>query len=264
MMSAMSHQPASIDFDQAMSHLGVVELPAALGAQLDRDGYIILPNVIDADWLEKLRKQVDYHSAREGAGGNHECHAPEPGAARLADLVNKGEVFDRVWTHPLVLAAIRHVLGPFKLSSLNYREALKGSGHQEFHSDWGPRVPSEPFHVVNSLWLLDDFCADNGATRLIPGSHLIAGNPRDHMSDPSAVHPRQIVVNAPAGSVVVFNSHVWHGGTTNTSGARRRGMHAYYTSRAHAQQTDQMEYLRLRTWRRLSLAQRWLLDVPLA
>lgn len=253
-----------LSFEQAMAGLCVTDslLNRDQRDALDRDGYLILPNIIGPEWIERLRARVDEQSAKEGSSGNHEAHDPEAGTRRVADLVNKGEVFDRVWSHPKILAAIRHVIArPFKLSSLNYREAMQGGGQQDLHADWTARKPDEPFHVCNSIWLLDDFTADNGSTRLVPGSQLIAGAVADHVADPAAPHPKQIQLIAPAGTVAVFNSHIWHGGTLNKNGARRRACHAYYCGRDARQQTPQAEHIRVKTWRRLSQAQRWLLDV---
>jgi ectoine hydroxylase-related dioxygenase (phytanoyl-CoA dioxygenase family) len=97
----------------------------------------------------------------------------EPGTERLSDLVNKGDVFDICYTHARILASIAHVLTPdFKLSPLNYRAALPGQGHQALHADWSVPVAAGQFRVCNSIWLLDDFTAENGPTRLVPGSHL--------------------------------------------------------------------------------------------
>ena len=99
----------------------------------------------------------------------------EAGADRLADLVNKGSMFGVCFTHPGVLAGIAHVLGDFKLSSLNFRAARPGHGHQPLHADFGGPVPTAGYQVCNSIWLLDDFTADNGATRVVPGSHRFGG-----------------------------------------------------------------------------------------
>jgi ectoine hydroxylase-related dioxygenase (phytanoyl-CoA dioxygenase family) len=90
---------------------------------------------------------------------------------------------------------------------------------------------------------------------------LIPGRPEDLLADPAAPHPDEIIAEVPAGSVVMINAHTWHGGTTNTSGARRRVLHAYYTAREHPQQQDQRRWLTPETNAWLSPAQRWLLDV---
>ena len=180
----------------------------------------------------------------------------------MADLINKGEVFDRIYTHPKVLAAVYHVLGrEFKFSSLNGRDALPGYGQQGFHADWQPRHTGQDFSVVNSIWLLDDFTVENGATRVLPGSHLREGSPKEHLADPLATHPDEVLLIAPAGSVGIFNAHLWHGGTTNRSTSTRRGLHCFYTSRENPQQLNQSEYLRKKTYDRISPAARYILDV---
>lgn len=127
-------------------------------------------------------------------------------------------MFDICFTHPRVLAAIARVLGgEFRLSSLNSRAVLPGQGLQGLHADWsGPVAPGD-YYVCNSIWLLDDFTAENGATRVVPGSHRSGKVAHEVMDDPAATHPEEILLIAPAGTVVIFNSHVWHGGTRNTT-----------------------------------------------
>jgi ectoine hydroxylase-related dioxygenase (phytanoyl-CoA dioxygenase family) len=198
---------------------------------------------------------------KEGASAGKEVHQEE-GTRRLADLVNKGEVFDKIYIHPRILAAVHHILKrDFKLSSLNARDAIPGQGHQDFHADWGARKEEEPFHVVNSVWMIDDFTADNGATRILPGSHKLAGEAGDTLKDPKAPHPDEVLAIAPAGSVLVFNAHAWHGGTKNHTQKTRRACHGYFTAREHEQQLNQREYIRKSTYDRISPAARYILDV---
>jgi ectoine hydroxylase-related dioxygenase (phytanoyl-CoA dioxygenase family) len=228
---------------------------------LDEQGYLLLYDVIDSDWLGKLRDRYEELMEQEGANAGIEVHQ-EQGTRRLAELVNKGEVFDRIWTHPKVLACVHHVIKrEFKLSSLNGRDAIPGQGLQQLHPDWGARNTDEPYHVVNSIWMLDDFTATNGATRVVPGTHRLRGTPADYMENPADSHPDEIIVTAPAGSVVVINSHLWHGGTLNRTNKPRRALHSYYTAREHRPQSDFRESIRLKTYRRLSAAARYILDV---
>lgn len=230
--------------------------------ELDEQGYTVFPNVIDATWLTSLRDAFERITAAEGENAGKEVNQV-PGIRRLADLVNKGTMFDGIYTHPLVLAAARRVIGrPFKLHSINGHDPLPGHGQQALHPDWGGARPDPTvFHVMNSLWLLDDMGPDNGATRIVPGSHRWPGTPRDQMSDLTAPHPQEIYVSAPAGSVLVFNSHAWHGSTTNHSQRSRRVYHCAFIAREHPQQTSQRQYLRPETAARLSPAARYLLDV---
>jgi ectoine hydroxylase-related dioxygenase (phytanoyl-CoA dioxygenase family) len=154
-----------------------------------------------------------------------------------------------------------HVLGEFKLSSLNSRAALPGQGHQDLHTDWGGSVPVGVYQVCNSIWLLDDFTVSNGATRVVPGSHRSGSVPRRAMPDPAAAHPDEVLITGMAGSVVVFNSHLWHGGTVNRSARPRRALHSYFTRRGNQQQLDQKKFLRPDTLARLGPAARFILDV---
>ena len=101
----------------------------------------------------------------------------------------------------------------------------------------------------------------NGATRLIPGSQRSGKTPRDVMPDPSQPHSDEIVLVAPAGTVVIFNSHTWHGGTLNRTDKPRRALHGYFTRRHQPQQLDQQKYLRRATWDQLSPAARVILGV---
>ena len=122
-------------------------------------------------------------------------------------------------------------------------------------------MPPGEFQVCNSIWLLDDFTAENGATRVVPGSHFWEKTPREAMDDPMASHPNEKLLLAPGGTVVIFNSHTWHGGTLNRSNQRRRAMHSYFCRRHQPQQLDQRRYVRQVTYERLSPAARWILDV---
>ncbi len=237
--------------DALGAHRGV--LTEQNRSDLDDKGYTVLLDIIDDEWLAALRTRFEELCEKEGVHAGIEVHQ-EPGTRRLADLCNKGAVFDRVYTHPKVLAAVHHVIGrSFKLSSLNARDALPGAGLQGLHADWGADCDGQ-FHVCNSIWLLDNFSEENGCTRLVPGSH-------------KGQHPRHVLADeerliAPAGAVAVFNSHTWHGGTRNQSkDLPRRAMHCYFTAREHGQQLNQREYLRYETWKRIPPAARYILDV---
>ncbi len=251
-----------MDISQALEDLAATEnaLPEQHKAELDEKGYTVLPGVMDGPWLAALREQFESLCEAEGIAAGIEVHQ-EAGTRRLADLVNKSPVFDGVYTHPTVLAAVHHVIGrAFKLSSLNARDALPGEGHQELHTDW-PSDYDGRFHVCNSIWLLDDFTEENGCTRLVPGTHR-GKHPGNVLEDPTAPHPEEEHLVAPAGTVAVFNSHIWHGGTRNRSkGGKRRALHCYFAAREHPQQLDQGEYLRYETWKRMSRAVRYILDV---
>ncbi len=236
---------------------------------LDQNGYLVLGQLLSANTLDQVRNRLQQLMVTEAdrAGSElleskHIRHPREEGVDRLADLVNKGEIFDIFYTHPKLLAAINHVLGPeFKLSALNYRASLKGHGLQKLHVDWHQAVPPGAYQVCNSIWLLDDFSAANGATRLVPGTNRSGVLPQDILEDPYAPHPNEILLEAPAGMVVIFNSHTWHGGTVNHTDKPRRAIHSYFCQRDQPQQVDQKKYILQDTLNRINEATRILLDV---
>jgi Phytanoyl-CoA dioxygenase (PhyH) len=253
----------TVDIGTALRELGVSpgHLSAAEEARLDEDGFLPLPGILPAGQLESLRSRLAELYAAEGERAGAEVHQEE-GADRLADLVNKGPVFDVCFTCPRVLAAIAHVLGDFTLSSLNARAALPGHGQQRLHADWGVAVSPGGYRVCNSIWLIDDFTELNGATRVVPGSHRSARLPREVMADPTDPHPGEVRILGSAGTVVIFNSHLWHGGTLNVTGRPRRALHSYFCRRGLKQQLDQRAYVRPETLARLSPAARYILGVP--
>ncbi len=238
---------------------------------LDEFGYLGLGKLLADDQLKAIRDRLEQLLREEGeqAGSElldskHIRHPKEAGADRLADLVNKGAWFDIFYMQPRVFAGIAHVLGSeIKLSSLNYRAAKPGSGEQKLHVDWHEPVNPGDYKVCNTIWLLDDFSIENGATRIVPGTHLTGELPQDIMADQMATHPNEIIIEAPAGSVFIFNSHAWHGGTTNRTDKPRRAIHSYFCRRDQPQQVDQRRYIKPETLNRIGEAGGTLLDVIL-
>ncbi len=229
--------------------------------QLDRDGYLPLRGLMTPEQVEAIRQRQAELLAEEGENAGKEVHQ-EMGTDRLSDLINKGQMYHVVITHPKLLAGIAHVLkGDLKLSSLNSRAALPQQGRQGLHADWGRLETPGDYQVCNSVWLLDDFTPDNGATRVVPGTHCSGKQPGDEMANPADPHPDEVILLGKAGDVVIFNAHTWHGGTLNRTDHPRRAMHGYFTRRHQKQQLDQKKYLRPETAAQLSEAARVVLGV---
>lgn len=259
----MTIQTKIHNIEEALEYLGATEelLTEEEKRRIDEDGFVIFNNMIDPKWLEQLRNAFEELCESEGFAAGKEVHK-EKGVRRLSDLMNKGEVFDRIYTHPKILAASNYVIGrEFHLYSLNARDAKKGEGNQGLHADWSERNPEEPFHIVNAIWVLDDFMEDNGATRVIPGTHKLKGLPKDYIEDTSAPHPEEVLAICPAGSVIFCNSHLWHGGTTNRTGKIRRVLHNTFAGREFEQQQDQRRFIRKVTFDRISPAARYILNI---
>ena len=216
-------------------------------------GYTILPGHAGPDLVRALSERIACLFETEGDRAGSEFKY-ETGATRLANLVDKGDVFRSVIADPVVLQAVRSVLGAaVKLSSLNARPAEPHNGvTQPLHCDMSALPDALGPWVCNTVWVLDDFCADNGALRVVPGSHLCGVLPRDILQDPAAPHPNEVVLTAASGSVIVFNAHLWHGGLANNTSCPRTALHAFYCRRDKPQQQHQRVLLSPQTQQSLS------------
>ena len=236
------------------------------GRQLDDQGFVVLERLLPDAFLEALRARVEELFQQEGENAGSEFRQ-EPYARRLANLVDKGEVFQQVAAYPEVLDRVAHVLKPrFKLSSLNARSTDPHSPEaQPLHCDAGSIADESGYCVCNTIWLIDDFTRENGATRIVPGSHTWRKLPQEVLSDPAASHPDEVLVTGPAGSVVVMNTHAWHGGTANRTDRPRRALHSFYCRYDQPQQQYQKRLLRPETQAGISgeLRELLALDDPL-
>jgi len=186
-------------------------------AALDRDGFVVIAGALARPLLAAL-------SAAYDAGSREQATAGERGTQHLY-IDAAAAPWREIAEHPALLAAARHVLGAtFHIGRLHGRNPLPGFGQQGLHPDWVELEPGEPWQVLTALFLLDGFTADNGATRLVPGSHRRSRPLPKPLAQPLAHHPGEILVTAPAGAALIFNGHVLHSGTQNRSPGPRRAL----------------------------------------
>jgi ectoine hydroxylase-related dioxygenase (phytanoyl-CoA dioxygenase family) len=146
------------------------------------------------------------------------------------------EVFQQVPIHPQVLPVVDGVLGPGCLiSSLSSIDIQPGEIAQPIHADDQliPIPKPHPPTVCNTMWALTDFTEENGATRIIPGSHLADSSPEyggEYDSIPASM---------PAGSVLLWHGSLWHSGGANRSDERRVGIAMNYCAGYIRQQENQ-------------------------
>jgi ectoine hydroxylase-related dioxygenase (phytanoyl-CoA dioxygenase family) len=247
-------------------------------ADYEIHGFCIIADVLSAAELEAVRQRITEQAEAEKAlGWAWEDSGPTQAERLYADqlsyqreratgatggvnqrvnfLVNKGQVFRDLVTHPVALEMMEYMLGKhFLLSSFSANIAKIGGVEQGLHRDnwWCPipyrrgeqhlrvgdsrrylfesEIPAGPSDVIvppcaaNVLWMITDFKEDNGGTRLVPRSHLRTEHP-----DGSVPHKIPTVATmGKAGSCLVFDGRLWHGTGRCLTEEPRIGLLAFY------------------------------------
>jgi ectoine hydroxylase-related dioxygenase (phytanoyl-CoA dioxygenase family) len=200
---------------------------------IEEVGYCVLPSVLSTDEADGMRRVIDTLRQREGRlaaevalDGNDEglkAHGPiQVGHQRVVHIAAKHRAFLELLCHPVPLAIWERMLGADCIcSTWTSNTVLPKGGKRHWHVDhpyWTmvPPFPAEPL-TGQTIWCLDDFTEDNGATRFIPGSHRHTWLP-DHARD--QVQDGDVVV-APRGSVILAHGACWHSMGRNESDAPR-------------------------------------------
>jgi ectoine hydroxylase-related dioxygenase (phytanoyl-CoA dioxygenase family) len=197
-------------------------IDAAVGeadlAALQRDGYVILPDQLTPAELGEIRDAVAPLLDRHGRNG-FEGRTTQ----RVYSVLNKTRTCDRIADHPRVLALLDRLFLPnYLLSMLQVINILPGEQAQLLHTDDGFYPLPRPRAALGAATIcaIDDFTADNGATDIVPGSHLWG------QRTPEETEREPVVMKA--GSCVFFLSTLWHGGGANRSAAPRLAVTAQY------------------------------------
>jgi ectoine hydroxylase-related dioxygenase (phytanoyl-CoA dioxygenase family) len=207
----------------------------AHAARIARDGYTILEDAIEPELvdafsadLRRLERELAVRPARNDFEGTR--------TVRIYNLLVRGPLYEGIPVHPGVLPLVEAVLDAGCLvSSLSSISIDAGETPQPIHAD-DQMIPLAKPHVAtvcNTMWALTDFTEANGATRIIPGSHL-----RDH-SPVYGRHYESIAAEMRRGSVLVWHGSLWHGGGANRTDARRVGIAMNYCAGWIRQQENQ-------------------------
>lgn len=218
------------------------QIPTIVNELLIGDGAVLIPQAFSPAEIKDARDLVMHYSSVEGDKATHFHGAHEDKIhlqRRVWNLLNKGEVFERMVQHPAVIAILNEFLGnEFILGSIAANRLLPGSPGQEPHIDYPywdyykagsfPRNMNSSFPLNAQLTIfLDDFTPENGATAFRPGSQKRLAYPAesDNFYDSAS---RQ---TGKAGDSVLFNGMVWHCGMPNNSPADRTGVLVQYLAK---------------------------------
>lgn len=207
------------------------EMRGALEA-LRCDGYVILPGLLSSEKIAALR-EVFERLHQETAKGDSEFGGYA--TQRVYNLVARTRELDDLLLHQDVIALVEaHLDDQIQLSICSSVNLLPGESAQAFHRDDAyyplPR-PHMPLSV-NSMWAIDGFVSENGATLLLPGTHLIAD---EH--PPPGLEP--VSAEMTAGSVMLWDGSLFHAGGWNRTSSPRLGVTGIYCRAWLRQQENQ-------------------------
>ncbi len=223
---------------------------------IDLHGYTIIPSVLNQDTCQAVRDALAAHHLGITGRNDFEGYKTE----RVYSLLARGRVFADLTEHPLMLAVLDRTLAPNYLLSAGLSIDLHpGETQQAMHFDDGfydvPR-PRPPISM-SVIWAIDEFTKENGATQLIPGSHMWGEQspeglhdvresqfPRNsdayQIDDEESFNDQLVDAIMPAGSALIFPGTLWHRGGGNRSTANRLAITMQYCAPWARQQENMM------------------------
>jgi ectoine hydroxylase-related dioxygenase (phytanoyl-CoA dioxygenase family) len=209
------------------------DLAAGL-SNLQEYGFTVVPEVLTRDTLSRTRDAL-YRVAESDRSRGREVEAfaldigEKDKNQRIWNVLGRDPLFEDLAEHPVALDYVRAVLGwPALLGNLSANICSPGCAGGHLHADQmflPPPWPVEGPLGLNVAWAIDDFTGDNGATRVVPGSHTLNRALRMDESQSDTV-----AIMAPAGSAIVFESRLWHKtGANTTQDQQRAAIFGWYT-----------------------------------
>ena len=204
-------------------------------------GLTIVPGVLVGDQLQRARDALYGAAESDRARGREQKfgldYAHDDTNQRVWNVLSRDPVFEDLAFHALAVDYVKAVLGwPALLGTISANITGPGGGEMVLHADqiFVPEPwPAEP-QGFNCAWCLDDFTDEIGATRIVPGSHKFHKPPTEADQDTPTV-----ALEAPAGSMIAFESRLWHKtGNNRTKDRRRAGAFAWYTKTIYRTQEN--------------------------
>ena len=196
---------------------------------LDEHGFLLLESLLPLGTTAQLRERSLALAAAEKETGSSHTYLANDSAQRVWNLIDKGEIFEEAIQHPKVLAAMAYLLGAdCTLSSFTVNVLYPGAPDAGLHIDYPlsalptPR-PSFPM-VANSVYFLDDFTLENGATSCVPGSHRRL----EALPESGVEYADEVQICGPRGSVLIVNGAIWHGSSENRTDEPRVGLLGFF------------------------------------
>jgi ectoine hydroxylase-related dioxygenase (phytanoyl-CoA dioxygenase family) len=208
----------------------IPRLPASataddVAAALDREGCAVVERLVPRALLDRARAELKPYLDATPVGPDDFSGR---NTRRTGGLVARSETCREVVTNPLVLGTVKALLKHATTFQLHLTQVIAvgpGSESQMIHRDqWAfDFFPFPTGYEVqcNTIWAMTDFTEENGATRLIPGSHRLEGRREFTQAD-------TVPAEMPAGSVLFYTGSLYHGAGANRSTETRFGLNITY------------------------------------
>lgn len=219
---------------QRAKGLSTPEERAAAAPDIDalhRDGYLILHDMLTPEETAAIRGELErlHQSTPLGRTDFEGFHSK-----RVYNLIAKTRLVDALCTHPRVIAiAEGYLADQIQITAASALTILPEETEQGLHRDDNPYPlprPRPPL-ILGTLWAIDPFTRENGATLLVPGSHKALGD--------DIPEEEPIQAEMPAGSVLLYDGGIWHGGGANRSDSQRAAINLSYNCAWLRQQENQ-------------------------
>ena len=242
-----------------------------LSEMFKENGYCVIPKSdLVSENIDEFRRIVDSllktESWRGGWEGKEEYMKYKKnfqvGATRLGNLFNKHELFLKLLTEKNILKVVYSILGDdIKIGALDMREPKKAAGLQDFHIDWIPKKSqNDPIENIICFIFLDATNKENGCIRVVPKTQKKIGWIEEHLQNKCS-HPDEKILEVKESDIVLMDGTLWHSGTINTNGNRRRVLYMDIRRRDTAQLLNQRIYLGEITQEKLDDVEKFLLGV---
>lgn len=208
-------------------HLPPTATPAEVTEAIRRDGFVIVDNLVSNEVMDRVAEELEEHIDLTPTGNDDFVGRM---TRRTGSLIPRSAASRELITHPLVLGTTADFLSKATVYQLHLTQVisvLPGETHQPLHRDelaWDFFPFPLDYEVqCNTMWAMTDFTVENGATRIVPGSHLIEGKQTYEDDD-----PRIVRAEMERGSMFFYSGKVYHGAAANNSNEVRQGINITY------------------------------------
>ena len=215
--------------------------------QLEEVGYCVIEEGIPSDRVTAVRDSLfaGHRAGASAADANAERVRAQghrlaaSGVQVVPGIINYDQSFAPYITDERILGVTERLFGPFaRITNTNAMVNYPGNDRAYWHADWpynqtnAAHIPAPYGDVVlklTSIWMLTEFTPHTGGTLVVPESHRAPSNPSGgDLHDREAPHPSEVQVSGAAGSVVLFDSRLWHCVATNHSDEPRIALNVGY------------------------------------